>query len=208
MSTLPSDSVTAITVNYNAGDIPDNDIQQFKSELQEFGYTRLRGYRGPAAGIGFEFWVLIEFVGLAAASGIIGHLAVQFFNKLATKVLSFMKTPTDPRRPCAVSIKLSYDDLDIDIRYIDDKILKKLSRIINDIINEINNGGLKEAKANNIIMPMEIRDGKWEPFFVQDPSGIYNYPFQFWKVSSHDIGGLFGIYDFMSKKFVELENKT
>jgi len=203
MSTLSLESVTTITVNYNAGDIPDNDIQQFKTELQELGYTRLRGYHGPAAGTGFEFWILIEFIGLAAASGIIGHLAVKFFDKLSTKILSFMKSPTDPRRPYAAGVKLSYDDLDIDIRYIDDNILKNMSVIINDIINEIHNGGLKGSKATKIVMPMEIRDGEWEPFFVQDPSGTYNYPFQFWEISSNNISGRFGIYDFLGKKFIE-----
>jgi hypothetical protein len=117
MSILPQESVTTITVNYNAGDISDNDIQQFKVELQELGYTRLRGYRGPSAGTAFEFWILIEFIGLAAASGIIGHLAEKLFDKLSTKILSFMKSLTDPRQPCAGGVKISYDDLDIDIRY-------------------------------------------------------------------------------------------
>jgi hypothetical protein len=75
--------------------------------------------------------------------------------------------------------------------------------IIKDIINEIHNGGLRGSKANKIVMPMEIRDGEWEPFCVQDPSGTYNYPCQFWKISSKDISGRCGIYDFLGKKFIE-----
>jgi|WetSurMetagenome_2_1015567.scaffolds.fasta_scaffold764238_1 hypothetical protein len=203
MSTSSPESITTITVEYNAGDIPDIDIQQFKAELKELGYIRLRGYHGPAAGTGFELSISIEFIGLAAVSGIIGHLAIHFFNKLSAKILSFLKKPPHHFRPYVAGIKLSYDDLDIDILYIDENIIKDISLIANDIMNEINNGGLKGCKPNTILMPMEIRDNGWEPFFIEASSEKYDYPFRFWKVTSLNIDGCFGIYDFTSKKFVE-----
>jgi hypothetical protein len=136
MSTLSSENVTVFKVDYHAGDIPDTDIQQFKDELQEFGFVRVRGYRAPAAGTGAEIRILIEFIGLAAASGIIGHLAVKFYKKLSAKIFSFMKAP-HPLRPTIEGIKISYDDLDIDIRYIDNNIIKNLSVIIDDVMNEL-----------------------------------------------------------------------
>jgi hypothetical protein len=203
MSTLSSESVTTFTVKYNARDISDIDIQQFQAELQELGHTRVRGYRGPAAGTGGEVWMLVEFLGLAAVTGIIQHLAVQFFNKLGSKILAFLKRPEHPFRPIITGIEISYDDLDIKIRYVDENILTNISSIMKDIINEINNSGLKECKSNTIIMPMEIKNGKWEPFFIEESSGSYNYPFRFWDVTSRNINGCFGIYDFKSKKFVK-----
>ena len=57
-------------------------------------------------------------------------------------------------------------------------------------------------------MPMEIRDGEWEPFFIEESSGKYDYPFRFWKVTSRNINGCFGVYDFMSKKFVKAGDLT
>ncbi|MGA9756336.1 MAG: hypothetical protein WBV23_14460 [Desulfobaccales bacterium] len=208
MSTLSTESITTITVNYNAGDIPDNDIQQFKAELQELGYTRIRGHIGPAAGIGAELWISIGFIGLAAVKGIIGHLAVKFFNKLGAKILSFMKRPSHSFRPTIAGIIISYDDVDIEIRYVDDNILKNISLIMIDVMNEIDNGRLKECKSDTIIMPMEIRDGKWEPFFIEESPGKYDYPFRFWRVTSRNINGCFGIYDFMSKKILKAGDLT
>jgi hypothetical protein len=155
------------------------------------------------AGTGFNFWISIEFIGLAAISGIIGHLAVQYFNKLSKKIISFIKKPSHRFQPIITKIKISYDDLDIKIYYVDENIIGHIFFIMKDIMNEINNGGLKECKSNRITMPMENRNGEWRPFFIEESENYYEYPFRFWDICSRNINGCFGIYDFKGKEFVK-----
>jgi hypothetical protein len=202
MSTLSAESITTITVNYNSKDIPDTDIQQFKAQLQELGYTRVRGYRIPATGVGFELWMTIEFIGLAAVTGIIGNLTVHFFNKLGEKISSFINKAPHPFEPFITNIEISYDDIDIKIKYIDENILPKIPLLMKDIMNEIDNGGLKECRVNTIIMPMEFRDGHWDSFNIEASSEKHDYPFRFWDISSRN-NGCFGVYDFINKKFIK-----
>lgn len=202
MSTLSQESVTTITVKYDARDIQDIDIQSFKTDLDELGYTRVRGHVGPMAGTGGVVWILITFIGIEAVRGIIRHLAVQFYNKFSNKLLSFIKRPSHSFTPNITGIKISYDDIDIEIQYVDESIAKKIPIIMNDVVNEITNGGLKGFKSGTITMPMEIRGSEWKPFFIEESSTKYDYPFRYWNVFSLNMGDCFGIYDFADKKFL------
>ncbi len=180
------------------------DSARLQQEFQELGSVRSRPHYAPAAGWGVDIMMVISFIGLAIAGGLIEHITGKFFDSIVKKLQDFYRE----RRPEGLrfprSIRLSYDDMDITVLLISEGVLEKLPEILTTIHEHIIAAPSEERPIHEITLPMEYRGGEWRPINLDNPSGIeYQDPYRYWRTAPRDLSGSAYIYDSHERIFID-----
>jgi hypothetical protein len=192
-----SDLNVFFTIQFEDNAVSLQEAQELEKDLNEFGATRLRQYVSPASDVGTTLITIIEFVGQNAIAGLIGAGSLAIFERLKNKFTKFLRR--DPkeiyRHRFFDRLVIRFDDLDVCIFMVDDKLVEQLPLILTDISTHLREFPLKDALVNEIFLPMERIGANW-----RTPSTVWSrdfptYPFRYWRVASRSVIGAFGIYD-------------
>jgi len=164
--------VTVIKARFRSRGYDEADRQQLRRELGALGAVRLTPEWPPEAGGSHEIWLAVEFIGTGFASGILGHLAGKFYDRLVAglKRLFADKRQKDNAEPELV-ISLSYDDLDIEIAVLDESYLEKVPTLLEAIHRAVVSGPLAELAPTRVYVPMARVDSQWvevHPVYGED----------------------------------------
>jgi hypothetical protein len=185
---------TIFKAEYRARGYSGDDFQDLETTFNSLGAARFKGKHLPEVGGVTEFWLVVEFIGLSAVAGIIGHIAEQFYEKLSSGLLKFIerKRKQDPEYPEFMSLKLSYDDLDIFISLPEEQTIGKLSQIVSEIHAHLATFPLSESAIEYVALLVEQIDGRWELLSIWNHR---NYTLRFWGVGTCAAPFITDVYD-------------
>jgi len=194
---------TIFKIEYRARGYSEDDFVDLKATFQSLGFARFRGQHLPEAGGVTELWLVIEFIGLSAAAGIIGHIASKFYETLSVGLLKFIarKSKQDPIYPEFMSMRITYDDLDIVISLPDNQTIEKLKNIISVIEKHLTQRPLSENLVQYVAIPVEYTDGHWELLSIWNQK---EYTLRYWGVGTWGTPGITDIYDVQECKLLNV----
>jgi hypothetical protein len=196
-------------ITYDGGAYTSEDSASLQQDLQELGSVRSRPHYSPAAGWGVDIMMVISFIGVAVAGGIIEHITGNFFDIVVKKLRDFYR----PRRHEGLrfprSIRLSYDDMDINVLLLSEDALEKVPQLLIAINEHIIATLSDERPIHEITLPMEYSDGEWRAINLDNPSGIeYIDPYRYWRTAPRDVSGSAYIYDSHERTFIDEYSST
>lgn len=203
---MDTNSVTVFDIRYRKDGYSEEDIESLRSELTDIGTVRARGLVMPAAGGSAELWIVIEFIGAAVASGIIGHIATKFYETLSEKLLGFYRKRQEPFPPELMTINISYDDFDIEICVPSNETVEKLPEIISSIQEHLLSSSPSDDVVHEVTLPMEFSQDAWRPYNPNMSASAPPYPYRFWRVGARDISGFTKIYDSYNRKLINVSH--
>jgi hypothetical protein len=195
---------TVITLTYDPVTYTDEEIAILRTSFLELGSVRTRGLYEPAAGAGIDISVVIEFVGLAAASGIVGHLATKVYEGIVQRIKDFYGKKNGVGTQTPNSIHISYDDLEFQLTLVSDEVLDDLPQLAEQIHWLVTSRDNDGQSIHRVIIPVEYLDGEWHGINLSNPSGLeYKNRYRYWHVDAWDVTGTPRIYDSEEREFVE-----
>lgn len=199
-----TDAAITFEVEYRAEGYSNDDLSFLRQEMAELGPVRTRAHTMPAAGGSTEIWMIISFFGTSAASGIIGHLATQFFLKLVSKLKNFSKRKTEPSSPQYEKLCFSYDDLDIELHIAGKASLERLPQVMADIAERIISSPIRPEPVHRVTLPMEPVNEFWRPYNFNYSISTPRYPYRYWLIQARDVSGQTQIYDARKGRLIDI----
>ncbi len=174
-------SATVFEAEFRSQGYDETDRLLLREALNQFGAVRLRPMDLPEAGGSTELYLAVAFIGSNIASGLIGHLTGKTFDKLFAALLRFYQTrkQRDGVEP-EMALKISYDDLDLDIGPVDEGDLKHVPALANEIHRLLTSGSLKDIPVTRIVVGMVRHGDDWSEPHLWDRSEEGQ---RFWGVS-------------------------
>jgi hypothetical protein len=201
MYTFSGTPTTIVTITHRASDYSEEDIKLLHSELAFLGNIRSKGYLIPAAGAGTDLILVIEFIGTAAASGIIGTVAYNLFSKLATSLLRLFNHRKEQFPLLQFDkIKVVYEDIEIQIALTSPKVIKNLPEIMMEIHRLISTSN---QSIHEIYMPVGYNVDEFTLWHGNLPNYSPDYPFRYWLLRVKDASGSERIYDTHTGQTIE-----
>ena len=200
---MNKESTAVVTISMRVGDYPPQDIALMKSEFAFLGQVRAVGHQMPAAGGGTELQLLVEFIGVAAASGIVGQLAYNLFAKISESLMR-LYNHREARFPLLYfdDIKLVYDDLEITIAALDPAAIEDLTDIAREIHGLISS---KNPKSKyQVILPIDFEKGRFVEWNKHAVFTSPQHPVRYWLVRKKGFFGAERIYDRKRKAFIKI----
>jgi hypothetical protein len=184
---------TTLKAEYRARGYDQDDEGEIRTELEAFGAVRMRSLYLPEAGGVSEFWLVVEFVGVSFAAGLIGHLSGQVYDRFSA---SFSRLVERYRQKHGWEpefwLTLSYDDTDIDIGAVTPEVSKQLPTLMRSVHDHLARDPLKSASVNRIVLGMTQDEGRWLEPSLAEP---YEFDSRFWGVSLEGHRQITHIYD-------------
>lgn len=191
---------TIATIEYRAPGFNHDrlDLIGIRDEFRYLGNVRTRRINVPAAGSD-TLTLIIEFIGINAAAGIIGYLEGKLFDKIIKSISSARRHSEKVYFMGFTGIRLVYEDTEIiieDLERINGEDIKRILEQIPQILSDENN-----LPINKIELPiMYIK-----PFFqlwsihsaAHDPGHL-----RYWLLSAWGNSGEPKIYDSQTKRIV------
>ena len=154
---------TVVKARFRARGYDDEDRDLIRREFGAFGAVRLSPEWPPEAGGSYELAIAIEFVGLAFLTGIVGHIAGRFYERVADSLrrLFQAKRQKGGHAP-ELRVTLSYDDLDIELAFVDETGIEKIPNLIGTIDRALRTPQIRDLVPTRVIVPMALIEARWE----------------------------------------------
>jgi hypothetical protein len=194
-------TATTFVAKFRARGYDEGDARSLREYLEPFGAVRFRPLELPEAGGTHELWLVVSFIGTAALSGIIGHVATKYYEKLSAALIGFSltkrkKSGSDPE----LSLKLSYDDMDLDIGPVDEARLGNLPTLARTVLDHLQGPALNaRGEITRIVIGMVKSGNTWSEPHTQDwPESL-----RFWGISFAGHRLITHIYDSETRLLAE-----
>jgi hypothetical protein len=107
----------AVRCEYRNSGYSSQEIQQLREELAEISNAQFRPQGIPEAGASFDIAFIVQWLGIAAAGGVVGNAAYDLLKGLARKLSDFYKRKerTSGFPPDIDYLDLRFDDFDLRI---------------------------------------------------------------------------------------------
>ena len=155
--------------------------QQLRGLLESLGAVRLRADRLPAAGGSTELWLVASFIGGSMASGLIGHITTNVYDRLSAQLLAFfrIRKQRDGVEP-EMTLTVSYDDVDLALGPVSEDEVSRLPKLARRVHEVLSAPPLRDSGVTKIVIGM-VRDAEgWaEPHLQNQPEDSG----RFWGIS-------------------------
>ncbi len=142
----------------------------------------------------------IDFVGTAIAGGIIEHIATQYYDRLSAALGRFFKSKAKKDFPPEMSLRVSYDDVDLDIGPITDKGIADLPELARRVHEHLGRTALRGRTVTRVVIGMVKGGDRWEEPHLQEwPENA-----RFWGISFEGHRVVTHIYDTETELLAEL----
>ena len=188
---MPISAANTFSVTYRARGYDADDALSLRGELAELGAVRLRPLRLPEAGGSHEIWIVLEFVGTAIAGGLIQHLTAKYYERLSAALSGFFTRKKAKDFEPEMSLRVSYDDVDLDIGPISEKGISTLPELAEHVHAHLNSPGLKDKSVTRVVIGMVREAERWEEPHLQ----LWPESSRFWGLSFEDHRYVTHIYD-------------
>jgi hypothetical protein len=194
--------VTVLSAEFRASRYDESDQSDLYAVLQDFGAVRLRPMYMPEAGGASETWLVVSFIGTAAASGLVGHLTGTFYDRLSRSLLGHYRRrkrsrDLDPE----LQLTFSYDDLDLVFICTEEKDLNRLPQIADSVRKHLDSEPLAHQDPTRIFVGLYEADGSWHTPHLQDVSDT---DLRYWGISFETHQQITHVYDTQTRVLGEL----
>lgn len=153
----------------------------------------MRPMRLPEAGGASEFSLLAEFIGLSIVSGIVGHIASKYYDRLANAILRILKRYTKKKGWAPeMWLSVSYDDVDIDVGALTPEVARELPRTMELIQSHLERAPLNSGEVTRILVGMIREESQWRERSLADGHEVEP---RFWGISLEGHGQITHVYD-------------
>lgn len=198
MQTFIGTPTTVVTIEYHAPGFNHErvDIIGIRSEFLFLKNVRTRTINIPAAGSD-TLRLIIEFIGINAAAGIIGYFEGKIFDKIIKAIHKTRKHSEKTYSMKFTGVKFIYEDTEIIIENLESlngEDIKKILKQIPDILSNEDN-----LPINKIELPIIYI----KPFFqLWNVNQAENTPehFRYWLLNAWGNSGIPMIYDSQTKR--------
>lgn len=204
MYTFSGTTTSLVTITHRGSDYGDADIALMQSEFAFLENVRTKGYQIPAAGGGTDLQLYIEFIGVAAASGIVGQIAYNVFNKIVKAMLNLYHHRTNEFPLIHFDdITLAYEDVTITIMHLEPESIEQLPAIMQEVSRLI--GTLSEQPPHAIKFPFHFNGSEFVGWNKNADSSSPKTPLRYWLLKIHDASGPSDrIYDYQTKAIIDV----
>jgi hypothetical protein len=158
-----TDFVTYSSIEFDVLAVDPKDIQSLRDEFAEIGPARIRSAYKERGGDWTTLWVVVTFVGLEYARGVISKIAEDNANQIQSKLRRVFAPPSkNPLTIQNISIKLSFDDIELTINLPRDAPEGYLARTVSAVHEHISAGPLADTKPRAIVVPIIWGESGWE----------------------------------------------
>jgi hypothetical protein len=154
------------TITFRASGYDAEDRTALAETFKPFGPTRLRPQTATEAGGSGEIWLVLEFIGITIATGVLAEIGIDLYRRISTSLKEFAdrKNQRTPAQVEVADIILSFDDMDIVIHNPSDKIIESLDVIVERARRGVSSGVLKDMNVTKIDIPGVPGFDGWEEF--------------------------------------------
>lgn len=182
-----------------------NELKALKEDLQELGPTRIRKAYKVRGGVETTLWMVATWIGLNYASGIVSHISSKHYDHIMLAIHKFYKRYTTSRKTYAqaISLCLSYDDLDIEINLPGETRVDFLNYFCQQVLDNLQTEPLRSSGVTKIYIPYiyDSEERFWLQTYVWSESDFCS---RYWGISQHgDLNNL-KIYDSDERQFIDV----
>jgi hypothetical protein len=205
MYTFSGTPTTVATIIRRAGDHDEEDVALMHSEFAFLENIRMRGRYTPAAGAGTNLQLIIEFIGVSAASGIIGQLAVNLFGKITKALLALYHHRTDAFPLLHFDdVILKYDDVTVTINYLNSEVIEQLPTIMEEVRQLMEQ--LTESPPHEIQLPIYFDGNDFDAWNKNSAHAYPKTPSRYWLLRVYDASGpSMRFYDHKNKAVITID---
>lgn len=178
----------AIRCEYRATGYSDDEIALLHDELSEIASSQFRPQGIPEAGASFDIGIVVQWLGIAAAGGIVGNAAYDLLKKLGRKLADFYKRKEKASGfpPDIYCLDLRFDDFDLrihggepqegpDCNFLRYETLAHLPAIVQLVTERVSEAPLSSTQPQAIDI--------YEPRITQNEGGDIDLLFDFpWRI--------------------------
>lgn len=184
----------------------ESDFDYLKNQLKDIVEFKPKAIWMPDAGGFSEIWFLLEFIGISAASGVIGSIAWNALTKSSGSISNFVQNIRKKHKnadsdifPEIMEIKISFDNLTIIFSLANEENIIKIHDISKSVITQLSKKPLSNFNIQYVTIPL-CKDGDcWNMRNIWDRERISN---RFWGIGLDDANYVTHVYDSQKNEII------